>query len=66
MNFFNPSFSAYSNPAPQIPQIDPARFRQSVSKLNQDDLKRLVQQARANGLSDEVIEAGLNQILSMR
>ena len=66
MNFFNPLFPAYSNQVPQIPQIDPARFKQSVSKLNQDDLKRLVQQARANGIADEVIEAGLNQILSMK
>lgn len=66
MNFFNPSFSAYPNPAPQIPQIDPARFKQSVSKLNQEDLKRLVQQARANGIPDDIIEAGLNQILNMK
>ena len=66
MNFFNPSFPAYSNQMAQPPQIDPTRFKQSISKLSQDDLKRLVQQARANGISDEVIEAGLNQILSMK
>ena len=66
MNFFNPSFPAYSNQMTQTPQIDPNRFKESVGKLTQDDLKRLVIQARANGISDDVIEAGLNQILSMK
>ena len=48
------------------PQIDENKFNQEVTKLDKEKLVQLVKQARAQGISDSQIEAGLNYILGLK
>ena len=50
----------------QRPQINPQQFTQVVQTLDRDSLVRLVNMARAQGIPDSEIEAGLNFINSLR
>lgn len=61
MNFFN----TFNQPKPQ-PQINPEKFQQGVQSLDKNALAQLVQRARAQGIPDSQIEAGLNYILSLK
>ena len=48
------------------PQIDENKFNQEVTKLDKEKLVQLVKQARAQGIPDSQIEAGLNYILGLK
>lgn len=50
----------------QRPQINPQQFIQVAQTLDQNSLSRLVNMARAQGISDTDIQAGLNFISSLR
>ena len=50
----------------QRPQINPQQFIQVAQTLDQNSLSRLVNMARAQGISDADIQAGLNFISSLR
>lgn len=50
----------------QRPQINPQQFIQVVQTLDQNSLSRLVNMARAQGIPDSEIQAGLNFISSLR
>ena len=50
----------------QRPQINPQQFIQVAQTLDQNSLSRLVNMARAQGISDTEIQAGLNFINSLR
>lgn len=66
MNFFN-NFSQFNQPLqPQRPQIDPIKFQQAVSALDEQTLRGLVQQARNQGISEQQIKEGLEQLANMR
>ena len=47
-------------------QINPQQFMQVAQTLDQNSLSRLVNMARAQGISDTDIQAGLNFINSLR
>ena len=47
-------------------QINPQQFTQVAQTLDQNSLSRLVNMARAQGISDADIQAGLNFINSLR
>lgn len=47
-------------------QINPQQFIQVAQTLDQNSLSRLVNMARAQGISDSEIQAGLNFINSLR
>ena len=49
----------------QRPQINPQQFIQVAQTLDQNSLSRLVNMARAQGISDADIQAGLNFINSL-
>ena len=68
MNFYNPFNQMPQMPSPQMqmPQFDKNQFSQLAITLNQDSLNRLVLMARAQGISDNDIQAGLNIIQSLR
>ena len=53
-------------PKIQNPPIDPQRFYQMAPKLTKENLVQLAQQARAQGISDEQIEQGLNFLLNLK
>jgi hypothetical protein len=61
MNFFNTFQPTYQLAQPQL---DPVKFQQGIQQLDKNALVRLVQQARAQGIPDSQIEAGLNYILN--
>lgn len=48
------------------PPIDQERMRQMLPNLTKENLVRLVQQARQQGIPDEQIEQGLNFLLSIK
>ena len=50
----------------QRPQINPQQFIQVAQTLDQNSLSRLVNMARAQGIPDTEIQAGLNFINSLR
>ena len=50
----------------QRPQINPQQFIQVAQTLDQNSLSRLVNMARAQGIPDAEIQAGLNFINSLR
>lgn len=50
----------------QRPQINPQQFIQVAQTLDQNSLSRLVNMARAQGIPDSDIQAGLNFISSLR
>lgn len=62
MNFFNP----FQQTRPPVQKIDPNKLKEYASNLSKDNLFQLVQQARAQGIPDAEIEAGLNFILSLK
>lgn len=66
-NIFNQGRTAanYQN-GQQRPQINPQQFIQVAQTLDQNSLSRLVNMARAQGISDTEIQAGLNFINSLR
>lgn len=45
-----------------MPPINPTKFKQLASQLTKKDLAQFVQQARAQGISEEQIQQGLNFI----
>ena len=47
-------------------QINPQQFIQVAQTLDQNALSRLINMARAQGISDTEIQAGLNFINSLR
>ena len=47
-------------------QIDPVRFQQALSRLDENSLNQLVQQARYLGMSVEQIQEGLRYIQNMK
>ena len=53
---------------PQRPSqpIDPVRFKQGISKINEETLKQIVIQARNQGILEDAIEQGLNFLLSLK
>ena len=63
MNFFNSFPNTQSAPRPQI---DPIKFQQGAQRLDKDTLVQLVQRARAQGIPDAQIEAGLDYILKLK
>lgn len=69
MNFFNPMYSRnqnFFNQQPQQPQFDPQKFQQEAQNLSKETLVQLVRRARAQGIPDSEIEAGLNYILNQK
>ena len=66
MNFFNPMYNKFPNFFNQQPKINPEKFQQGVKNLSKETLAQLVQRARAQGIPDSEIEAGLNYILSQK
>lgn len=48
------------------PPIDPQRFNQLASRLTKENLVQLVQQAKAQGISEDQIEQGLNYLLGLK
>ena len=66
MNFFNPMYNKTPNFFNQQYKIDPQKFKQGVQNLSKETLAQLVQRARAQGIPDSEIEAGLNYILSQK
>ena len=66
MNFFNPMYNKFPNFFNQQYKIDPQKFQQGVQNLSKETLVQLVQRARAQGIPDSEIEAGLNYILSQK
>ena len=73
MNLFNPlmrqngfPLNNFSQQNSNIPQFDPIKFQQGVQSLDQNTLIQLAQRARAQGIPESQIEAGLNYILSLK
>lgn len=68
MNYFNNPLSPQKTylPNSQKTPIDPTKFQVGVQQLNKEALAQLVQQARAQGISESQIEAGLNYILNLK
>ena len=66
MNFFNPMYNKTPIFFNQQYKIDPQKFQQGVQNLSKETLAQLVQRARAQGIPDSEIEAGLNYILSQK
>lgn len=48
------------------PPINQQQLINAIPKLSKEDLARLVQQARAQGISEESIEQGLNFLLQFK
>lgn len=69
-NYFNPLYSNGQNSQYQSQNsrsnFDINQFRQAVQALDNNSLVWLVQQARAQGISDRDIEMGLNIIQKMK
>ena len=63
MNSFNNFQPA---PSGQFPQINPEQFRIAISKLDDNMLNNLAQQARFLGMTNEQIQEGLRYIQSMK
>lgn len=76
MNTFNPmqmlnnmskrSTPQFFNPTQQNNQINQQQLINAIPNLNKNQLSQFVMQARAQGMSDEVIEEGLNFLLSFK
>ena len=66
MNFFNSMYNKTPNFFNQQYKIDSQKFQQGVQNLSKETLVQLVQRARAQGIPDSEIEAGLNYILSQK
>lgn len=64
MSLFDSSPQNY-NQNFQMPQIDPMILKQAMSRLDQNSLNQLVQQARFLGMSNEQIQAGLDLLRKM-
>lgn len=67
MAYFNPFFN--NRPAPiqnSALQFNPQQFAQLAMTLNQQSLDQLVAMARARGISDADITAGLDIIKSLK
>ena len=62
MSFSNP----FQQVRPPAQKIDPDKLKEYAGNLSKDKLFQLVQQARAQGIPDAEIEAGLNYILSLK
>lgn len=65
MNFSNPNLLA-QRLFPQQPQINPQQFASVAASLDDNSLNKLIQMARARGISDQDIQAGLNIINQYR
>ena len=66
-NIFNQGRTPnFSNGQQRQYQINPEQFTQVAQTLDQNSLSRLVNMARAQGISDTDIQAGLNFINSLR
>lgn len=55
-----------NNKQNNYPPINPQMLMQFMPKLTQNDLVKVVQQARAQGISESDIEAGLNFLLQYK
>lgn len=64
-NLFNQPSAQLINQNNQQP-FDPAQFQRLIPNLNNNMLQQLVQQARAQGISENKIQEGINYINSLR
>ena len=62
MNYYNPMQNLFNNNRQQ-PQVSEDQFLSIVSTLDRNSLQRLVAQARAKGISENDIKAGLEIML---
>jgi hypothetical protein len=61
MNYFN-----FPQQQQRQPQFDLQQFAMIAATLNQDSLNKLIQLARAQGISDKDIQQGINMLNSIR
>lgn len=67
-NPFGPMQQNFGRPQPmqrQLPQINPQQFRQFAITLNDQALNNFAQMARAQGISEQDIQAGIQFIKSL-
>lgn len=71
MDLFNPfglmqqNFGRPQSTQRQLPQINPQQFRQFAITLNDQALNNFAQMARAQGISEQDIQAGIQFIKSL-
>lgn len=74
MDYFNPFMRntqtapappTYGQQQPARPQIDPQQFRQFAITLNDTALNNFAQMARAQGISEQDIQRGIQFIKSL-
>lgn len=56
----------FGNQMQQKSPIDQQQMISAIPNLNKNQLSQLVMQARAQGIADDVIEQGLNFLLSFK
>lgn len=59
---FGGQSSSFSQSQSQIPSFNKEQFKSFLPNINNNMMQQLVQKARAQGISDSDIEAGLNFI----
>ena len=74
MDYFNPFMNnmqmaptqpMYRQQQPSLPQINPQQFRQFAITLNDTALNNFAQMARAQGISEQDIQRGIQFIKSL-
>lgn len=63
---FGGQSSPFSQNQPQVPSLNKEQFKSFLPNINNNMMQQLVQKARAQGISDSDIEAGLNFINTLR
>lgn len=63
---FGEQSSSFSQNQPQVPSLNKEQFKSFLPNINNNMMRQLVQKARAQGISDSDIEAGLNFINTLR
>lgn len=71
MNLMGNKTNLFTQQMPQTkqnsyPPINQQQLINAIPKLSKEDLARVVQQARAQGISEESIEQGLNFLLQFK
>lgn len=71
MNLMENKTNPFTQQMPQTkqnsyPPINQQQLINAIPKLSKEDLARVVQQARAQGISEESIEQGLNFLLQFK